>query len=40
MDDTGTLRLNEKHVKEKLGNKNSPVITSKYGHVSKSTDMN
>ena len=35
VDGIGTLWLNEKHVKEKLDNKNLPVITSKYDHVYK-----
>ena len=31
----GTLWLNEKHVEEKLGHKNLPVITNKYDPVYK-----
>ena len=30
IDDTGMLRLNEKHMEEKLGHKNLPTITKKY----------
>ena len=30
VDGIGTLWLNEKHVEEKLGHKNLPVITNKY----------
>ena len=29
------LRLNEKHIEEKLGHKNLPVITNKYDQVYK-----
>ena len=32
---TGTLWLNEKHVEQKLGHKNLPVITNKYDPVYK-----
>ena len=35
VDGIGTLWLNEKHVEEKLGHKNLPVITSKYDPVHK-----
>ena len=31
----GTLWLNEKHIEEKLGHKNLPVITNKYDSVYK-----
>ena len=30
VDSTGKLRLNEKHIEEKLGHKNLPAITNKY----------
>ena len=30
-----TLRLNDKHIEEKLGHKNLPVITNKYDQVHK-----
>ena len=40
VDYTGKLWLNEKHVEEKLGHKNLPVITSKYDPVYKITDTN
>ena len=33
VDGIGTLRLNEKHIEEKLGHKNLPVITNKYDPV-------
>ena len=35
VDGIGTLWLNEKHVEEKLGHKNLPVITNKYDPVYK-----
>ena len=35
VDGIGTLWLNEKHIEEKLGHKNLPVITNKYGPVYK-----
>ena len=35
VDSTGTLWLNEKHVEQKLGHKNLPVITNKYDPVYK-----
>ena len=35
VDGTGTLWLNEKHIEEKLGRKNLPVITNKYDPVYK-----
>ena len=35
VDCNGTLRLNEKHVKEKLGHENLPAITNKYDSVYK-----
>ena len=35
VDGIGTLWLNEKHIEEKLGHKNLPVITSKYDPVYK-----
>ena len=35
VDCVGTLWLNEKHIEEKLGHKNLPVITNKYGQVYK-----
>ena len=35
VDDIGTLWLNEKHIEEKLGHKNLPVITNKYDPVYK-----
>ena len=35
VDGLGTLWLNEKHAKEKLGHKNLPVITKKYDAVYK-----
>ena len=35
VDGTGTLQLNEKHIEEKLGHKNLPVITNKYDQVYK-----
>ena len=35
VDGTGKLWLNEKHIEEKLGHKNLPVITSKYDPVYK-----
>ena len=34
-DGIGKLWLNEKHIEEKLGNKNLPVITNKYDQVYK-----
>ena len=40
VDDIGKLWLNEKHVEEKLGHKNLPVITNKYDSVYKITDTN
>ena len=40
VDDIGKLWLNEKHVEEKLGHKNLPVITNKYDPVYKITDTN
>ena len=40
VDDIGKLWLNEKHVEEKLGHKNLPVITNKMTQYIKSTDMN
>ena len=40
VNDIGTLWLNEKHVEEKLGHKNLPVITNKYDPVYKITDTN
>ena len=40
VDGIGTLWLNEKHVDEKLGHKNLPVITNKYNPYTKNTDMN
>ena len=33
VDGIGTLWLNEKHIEEKLGHKNLPVITNKYDEV-------
>ena len=33
VDSIGTLRLNEKHIEEKFGHKNLPVITNKYDPV-------
>ena len=33
VDDIGTLWLNEKHVEEKLGQKNIPAVTNKYDPV-------
>ena len=33
VDDIGTLWLNEKHVEEKLGQKNIPAFTNKYDPV-------
>ena len=33
VDGIGTLWLNEKHIEEKLGHKNLPVIANKYGEV-------
>ena len=33
VDSIGTLWLNEKHIEEKLGHKNLPVITKKYDQV-------
>ena len=30
VDGIGTLWLNEKHIEEKLGHKNLPVVTNKY----------
>ena len=30
MDSIGTLWLNEKHIEEKLGHRNLPVVTNKY----------
>ena len=35
VDGIGTLWLNEKHIEEKLGHKNLPVITNKYEQVCK-----
>ena len=35
VDGIGSLWLNEEHIKEKIGHKNLPVITSKYGKVYK-----
>ena len=35
VDGIGKLWLNEKHIEEKLGHKNLPVITNKYDQVSK-----
>ena len=35
IDGIGTLWLNEKHIEEKLGHKNLPVITNKYDQVYK-----
>ena len=35
VDGIGTLWLNEKHIEEKLGHKNLPVITNKYHQVYK-----
>ena len=35
VDGIGTLWLNEKHIEEKLGHKNLPVITNKYDQVYK-----
>ena len=35
LDGTGMLWLNEKHIEEKLGHKNLPVITYKYDPVYK-----
>ena len=35
VDSIGTLRLNEKHIEEKFGHKNLPVITNKYDPVYK-----
>ena len=35
VDDIGKLWLNEKHIEEKLGHKNLPVITNKYDQVYK-----
>ena len=35
VDGIGTLWLNEKHIEEKLGHKNLPVITNKYDPVYK-----
>ena len=35
VDGIGTLWLNEKHVEEKLGHKNLPVITNKYEKIPK-----
>ena len=35
VDGTGTLWLNEKHIEEKSGHKNLPVITNKYDQVYK-----
>ena len=40
VDGIGTLWLNEKHIEEKLGHKNLPVITNKYDQYIKSRDMN
>ena len=40
VDYIGKLWLNEKHVEEKLGDKNLPVITNKYDPVYKITDTN
>ena len=40
VDDTGKLWLNEKHIEEKLGHKNLPVITNKYDQIYKGTGMN
>ena len=43
VDGIATLGLNEKHMEEKLGYKNLPVITNKYNPVSqyiKSANMN
>ena len=34
-DGIGTLRLNKKHIEEKLGHKNLPAITNKYDPVYK-----
>ena len=36
----GMLWLNEKHVEEKLGHQNLPVITNNMTQYKKSTDMN
>ena len=35
VDGIGTLWLNEKHIEDKLGHKNLPVITNKYDQVLK-----
>ena len=35
VDDDDTLWLNEKHIEEKLGHKNLPIITNKYDPVYK-----
>ena len=40
VDGIGTLWLNEKHIEEKLGHKNLPVITNQYEPYIKSTGMN
>ena len=40
VNDIGTLWLNEKHVEEKLGHKNLPVITTNMTQYTKTTDMN
>ena len=40
VDGIGTFWLNEKHVEEKLGPKNLPVITTNMTQYTKSTDMN
>ena len=40
VDGIGTLWLNEKHIEEKLGHKNLPVITNKYDPVYKKHRMN
>ena len=39
VDDIGTLWLNEKNIKEKIGHKNLPVITNKTKHL-KNVNMN
>ena len=40
VDGIGMLWLNEKHIEEKLGHKNLPVITNKYDPVYKKHRMN
>ena len=40
VDDIGKLRMNEKHIEEKLSHKNLPAITNNTIKRIKSTDMN